>query len=177
MPKMRITFKFPNLYPGTKTCIVLKQPKNDDTIRYVDVPSNVLAALEILKGMQEKLKAELGPEGYTDYGLVICQANGRPIMTENLNKRFKEILEELNDPEINPEEIEFHSLRHTSATAKLLMSNGDYNSVMQAGGWANLEMLTRRYGKHSFSSSHEKLTQQMDSFLEGNTSCQVYPVC
>ena len=95
-----------------------------------------------------------------DYDLVICQANGRPIMTEHLNKRFKDILAEMNDPEIDPEEIVFHSLRHTSASAKLTLSNGDYNSVKQAGGWANLEMLTRRYGTHSFANDRESLIKR-----------------
>lgn len=168
MPKMKIIYQFPNLFPGTKSLIVLKQPKSEDTIRDVDVPQNVLNALLILKDMQDKMKAELGSEGYSDYNLVICQANGRPLMTEHLNKRFKEILIEMNDPDIDPNEIVFHSLRHTSATAKLLMSNGDYNSVMHAGGWANLEMLTRRYGKHSFASHREKLSEKMDMFLDGN---------
>ena len=167
MPKMNILFKFPNLYPGTKTMIVLKQPKSDDTIRNVDVPQSVLNALLVLKEMQDKLKKELGPDGYMDYNLTICQANGRPIMTEHLNKRFKEILTEMNDPDMDPQEIVFHSLRHTSATTKLLMSGGDYNSVMQADGWSNLEMLTRRYGKHSFASEREKLAGKMDDFLDG----------
>ena len=36
---------------------------------------------------------------------------------------------------------------------------------MQAGGWANLEMLTRRYGKHSFQDNREKLAHKMDDFL------------
>lgn len=112
MPKMNILFKFPNLYPGTKTMIVLKQPKSDDTIRNVDVPQSVLNALLVLKEMQDKLKKELGPDGYMDYNLTICQANGRPIMTEHLNKRFKEILTEMNDPDMDPQEIVFHSLRH-----------------------------------------------------------------
>lgn len=165
LPKVRILFKFPNLIPGAKTCIVLKQPKNDNSARDVEVPQLVLNALQHLKQMQEKLKIELGSDGYIDYNLVICQANGRPMMTEHLNKRFKEILVEMNDPDINSEEIVFHSLRHTSATAKLLVSQGDFNSVMQAGGWANLEMLTRRYGKHSFQDNREKLAQKMDSFL------------
>ena len=171
MPKMNILFKFPNLYPGTKTMIVLKQPKSDDTIRNVDVPQSVLNALLVLKEMQDKLKKELGPDGYMDYNLTICQANGRPIMTEHLNKRFKEILTEMNDPDMDPQEIVFHSLRHTSATTKLLMSGGDYNSVMQAGGWSNLEMLTRRYGKHSFASEREKLAGKMDDFLDGKGIC------
>ena len=171
MPKMNILFKFPNLYPGTKTMIVLKQPKSDDTIRNVDVPQSVLNALLVLKEMQDKLKKELGPDGYMDYNLTICQANGRPIMTEHLNKRFKEILTEMNDPDMDPQEIVFHSLRHTSATTKLLMSGGDYNSAMQAGGWSNLEMLTRRYGKHSFASEREKLAGKMDDFLDGKGIC------
>lgn len=166
LPKMKITFKFPNLYPGAKTCIVLKQPKNEDTIRDVEVPYTVLSALHKLKELQDKLKLELGDDGYIDYNLVICQANGRPMMTEHLNKRFKEVMAEMNDPEINSEEIVFHSLRHTSATAKLLISNGDYNSVMHAGGWANLEMLTRRYGKHSFASNRERLAEKMNDFFD-----------
>ena len=45
-----------------------------------------------------------------DYGLIICQANGRPIMTEHLNKRFKEVLEAMGDPTIDPSEIVFHSM-------------------------------------------------------------------
>ena len=176
MPKMNILFKFPNLYPGTKTMIVLKQPKSDDTIRNVDVPQSVLNALLVLKEMQDKLKKELGPDGYMDYNLTICQANGRPIMTEHLNKRFKEILTEMNDPDMDPQEIVFHSLRHTSATTKLLMSGGDYNSVMQAGGWSNLEMLTRRYGKHSFASEREKLAGKMDGKRQIRTCSEIFGV-
>ena len=124
-------------------------------------------AFLVLKGMQDKLKKELGSDGYMDYNLTICRANGRPIMTEHLNKRFKEILTEMKDPDIDPQEVVFHSLRHTSATTKLLMSGGDYNSVMQAGGGSNLEMLTRCYGKHSFASEREKLAGKMDEFLDG----------
>lgn len=167
LPKMEIKYQFPNLYPGTKTCIVLKQLKNDGGIRDVDVPEYVLMALRELKSMQNKLKEELGSDGYMDYGLVICQANGRPIMTEHLNARFKSILAEMKDPEFNPEELVFHSLRHTSATAKLFVSNGDFNSVKQAGGWRTLEMLTRRYGNHSFTSNREKMAQKMNGFLSG----------
>lgn len=170
LSKLEILYKFPNLFPGTKTVIVLKQPKTKGSVRTVEAPRIVLDALKALKRMQEKLKTELGSEGYMDYDLVICQANGRPIMTEHLNKRFKDILMEMNDPEINPEEIVFHSLRHTSASTKLLLSNGDYNSVKHAGGWANLEMLTRRYGTHSFESDREKLAQKMDNFLDSSTN-------
>lgn len=176
LSKMDIMFTFPNLYPGTKTAIVLKQPKTDGSVRVVEAPKNVLEALALLKEMQDRLKQELGSDGYMDYDLVICQANGRPVMTEHLNKRFKDILEEMNDPEIDSDEIVFHSLRHTSASAKLKLSNGDYNSVKHAGGWANLEMLTRRYGSHSFENDREKLNQKMDDFLGGKAEQETKPL-
>lgn len=179
LSKMEILFQFPNLYPGCKTIIVLKQPKTRGSIRETEIPPSTIHALHILKEIQDKLKEELGPDGYMDYGLVICQANGRPIMTEHLNKRFKEILEEMNEPDISAEELVFHSLRHTSAATKLILSRGDYNSVKHAGGWANLEMLTRRYGNHSFAGNRANVASKMDSFLvsknldasqEGDTS-------
>ncbi len=97
LTKMDILFRFPNLYPGTRTLIVLKQPKTEGSIRNVYIPETVAQKLKVLKQMQDKLKIELGDDGYMDYGLIICQANGRPIMTEHLNKRFKEVLEAMED--------------------------------------------------------------------------------
>lgn len=97
-----------------------------------------------------------------EYDLVICQSNNQPLMTEHLIKRFKDILEELKDKNIDAEKIVFHSLRHTSAATKLNLSNGDYYSVMHAGGWTNLEILTRRYGAHSFGSNRQKVADQME---------------
>ena len=67
--------------------------------------------------------------------------------------------------------IRVHDIRHTSTTTKLLMSGGDYNSVMQAVGWSNLEILTRRYGKHSFAGEREKLAGKMDDFLDSKGIC------
>lgn len=57
---MEIMYTFPNLYPGTKTTIVLKQPKTEGSVRVVKSPNNVLEALSVLKKMQGKLKEELG---------------------------------------------------------------------------------------------------------------------
>lgn len=173
LSKMDILYQFPNLYPGCKTSIVLKQPKTKGSIRETEIRSATLFSLNLLRQMQDKLKEELGSDGYMDYGLVICQANGRPIMTEHLNKRFKDILEEMKDPDIDPEEMVFHSLRHTSAATKLILSNGDFNSVKHAGGWANLEMLTRRYGNHSFATKRASVASKMDAFLTGKSLASV----
>lgn len=168
LPKMDILFKFPNLYPGTRTMIVLKQPKTEGSIRTVYIPETVAKKLEKLKAMQMKLKQELGDDGYMDYGLIICQANGRPIMTEHLNKRFKEVLTQLNDPTINVDNVVFHSLRHTSTGVKLRLSKGDLKAVQGDGGWNSPDMVTRRYA-HILDEDRRRLADEMEqSFYKGN---------
>jgi len=169
LPKMDILFKFPNLYPGTRTVIVLKQPKTEGSIRTVYIPETVAKKLEKLKAMQMKLKQELGDDGYMDYGLIICQANGRPIMTEHLNKRFKEVLTQLNDPTINVDNVVFHSLRHTSTGVKLRLSKGDLKAVQGDGGWNSPDMVTKRYA-HILDEDRRRLADEMEqSFYKGKT--------
>ena len=145
LPKMEIKYRFPNLYPGTRTVIVLKQPKTEGSIRNVYLPKTVVYKLEKLRKIQDKFHMELGDDGYMDYGLIICQANGRPCMTEHLNHWFKDILETMNDPELDPNEYVFHSIRHTSAGLKLRISKGDIKSVQGDGGWNTPDMVTKRY--------------------------------
>ena len=161
LTKMDVQFKFPNLYPGTRTMIVLKQPKTDGSIRNVYIPETVANKLNTLFNLQREMKRELGEEGYMDYGLIICQANGRPIMTEHLNKRFKEILIEMNDPDIDTDDIVFHSIRHTSAGAKLRISNGDLKAVQGDGGWSTPDMVTKRYA-HILDEDRQNLASEME---------------
>ena len=167
LPKMDILFRFPNLYPGTRTVIVLKQPKTEGSIRTVYIPETVAKKLEKLREMQMKLKLDLGDDGYMDYGLIICQANGRPIMTEHLNKRFKEVLIGQNDPTINVDNVVFHSLRHTSTGEKLRLSKGDLKAVQGDGGWNSPDMVTKRYA-HILDEDRRRLADEMEqSFYKG----------
>lgn len=170
LPKMDIMFKFPNLYPGTRTVIVLKQPKTDGSIRNVYTPETVSHKLMVLKRMQDKLKQELGDDGYMDYGLMICQANGRPIMTEHLNKRFKDVLIAMGDPDINVDDVVFHSIRHTSAGVKLRLSKGDLKAVQGDGGWNTPDMVTKRYA-HILDEDRRNLATEMEAaFYQGGGS-------
>ncbi|MBQ7769498.1 MAG: tyrosine-type recombinase/integrase [Oscillospiraceae bacterium] len=169
LQKMEVLFRFPNLYPGTRTVICLKQPKTEGSIRTCYVPETVMKKLAKLREIQNKLKIELGDDGYMDYGLIICQANGRPIMTEHLNKRFKDVLAELNDPTINIDNVVFHSLRHTSTSVKLRLSKGDLKAVQGDGGWNTPDMITKRYA-HIMDEDRRRLADEMEArFYQGKT--------
>lgn len=162
LSKMDIKQVFPNLLPGTRTVIVLKQPKTDGSVRTVYLPETVANKLQTLKEFQEKQKADLGEDCYSDYDLIIAQSNGRPVMTEQLNKWFKSILEAMDDPDIDPEEYVFHSIRHTSTGVKLRMSHGDLKAVQGDGGWSSPEMITRRYA-HIIDEDRRRLAQAMET--------------
>lgn len=101
-----------------------------------------------------------------DYGLVICQANGRPLMTEHLNKRFKEVLADMNDPEIDVDDIVFHSIRHTSASTKLVLSGGDLKAVQGDGGWNTPDMVTKRYA-HILDENRRMIADKMETEFYG----------
>lgn len=47
---------------------------------------------------------------------------------------------------------------------------GNFNSVKHAGGWTNLDILTRCYGAHSFKNDRKTLAQKMDDFLDTSTN-------
>lgn len=46
LPKMDVKFRFTNLYPGTRTLIILKQPKTEGSIRNVYTPDTVTQKLK-----------------------------------------------------------------------------------------------------------------------------------
>jgi Phage integrase family. len=166
---MEIKYRFPNMFPGTKTVIVLKQPKTEGSIRNAYIPDTVANKLRVLRGMQQKLQEELGEDGYMDYDLIICQANGRPIMTEHLNARFKAIIADMNDPTIPAVDFVFHSIRHTSTGFKLKVSKGDLKSVQGDGGWNTPEMITRRYAE-IIDEDRKKLADEMETAFYKNDS-------
>ena len=109
-----------------------------------------------------------------DYGLVICQANGRPLMTEHLNKRFKEVLTDMNDPEIDVDDIVFHSIRHTSASTKLVLSGGDLKAVQGDGGWNTPDMVTKRYA-HILDENRRMIADKMETEFYGKNQKKSEP--
>ena len=164
LPKAQIFYRFPNLYPGTKTVIVLKNTKTEGSNRIANFQAIVAQKLLTLKQMQERLMLELGEDGYMDYGLVICQANGRPIMTEHLNKRFKMVLQQLG-----MKEVVFHSIRVTSTTVKLRLSGGDIKAVQGENGHKDPKMVTKQYSR-IFEEDRLALTSKMQQAYDPQAS-------
>jgi len=147
--KTEVYYTFPSYSPRTKTIIVLKNTKEDSgSDRNAYLPSAVYDKLMYLRKMQEKVKEEYGNDCYFDHGMIICQENGKPIMTEHLNKRFQKVLNEIGiKPKRGDEQYVFHSIRSTATTYKLRISGGDIKAVQGENGQKDATMVTHQYSR------------------------------
>lgn len=146
--KTKVYFKFPSSDPRSKSVVVLKNTKEDGgSDRNAYLPEMVYSKIMKLREMQEELKIVLG-DSYYDYGMMICQENGKPVMTEHLNKRFQKVLNEMGiKPKHGEKQYVFHSIRSTATTYKLRVSGGDIKAVQGENGQKDPKMVTHQYSR------------------------------
>ncbi|MDR1193787.1 MAG: site-specific integrase, partial [Peptococcaceae bacterium] len=156
-----IKLVFPSFRENTNTMLVLKTLKTKSSERAVWIPPTTATILWKLKKEQEELKAALGDE-YQDFGMVIAQANGRPVEGGNISELFTRLIEENGFPR-----VEFHSLRHLSTTVKLLISKGDVKSVQGDTGHSQAKMVTDTYA-HILDQNRRNTAKKFEKAFYGN---------
>jgi integrase len=155
-----VKYVFPTLRPGCTTRLVLKTPKTASSVRRIYIPRTLAFILKRWKDEQEELKEALG-EDFHDYNLVVTHSNGRPVEHRLIDKA----LHELADREGLPRVV-FHSLRHSSATYKLKLTNGSMKDLQKEGGWSTTEMISRVYA-HSIEEDRNRIAQKFDGAFYG----------
>lgn len=130
---------FKPVMANTKTCLVLKRPKTDTSVRKVWLPKTLAYILREWKDHQDSWKNMLGEE-YEDHDLVVALDNGRPCENRIIEKRFSQLKEKAGLPN-----VVFHSLRHSSTTYKLKLNHGDLKATQGDTGHAQASMVTQVY--------------------------------
>lgn len=133
----QIFFEFPENRKNCKTQLVLKSPKTASSVRKVYIPQTVVHMLNERKSIVKEMKKQ---KGFNDYNLVFCWKDGRPIEKKVIEKHFKKLILDNNLPIVS-----FHSLRHTSITYKLKLTNGDIKAVQGDSGHSTAQMVTDVY--------------------------------
>lgn len=124
-----------------KTILVLKEPKTPSSVRIVYIPKTIAKLLYQLKKEQEAVKRLFGKD-YQDFGLVIAIENGRPMERKTIRNRLAKFLEAAQT-----KQVDFHSLRHTSVSTKLVTSKGDIKAVQGDTGHSQSKMVTDTYAE------------------------------
>lgn len=149
--------KFPLVQPKlATTTLVLKAPKTESSNRTIYLPMAVVEELQKVRQIQEEHKRLLGNE-YHNYDLVIAQINGRPYESNIINKMFQKLIEKNG---LTP--VVFHSLRHSSTSLKLKLSQGNIKAVQGDTGHAEARMVTDTYA-HGFDADRKLIAHEMDS--------------
>ncbi|MDD4509330.1 MAG: site-specific integrase [Oscillospiraceae bacterium] len=158
---------FPSVMASKHTVLLLKEPKTKTSVRKVFLPKTVAEMLVQRKQELEELKELLGDE-YTDYDLVMCSSNGRPIEGQIINRGLNKLITEHDLPK-----VVFHSLRHSSITYKLKLNGGDMKSVQGDSGHAQVKMVADVYS-HIIDEDRRLNAQRFEeAFYSNSTSEQV----
>ena len=76
-------------------------------------------------------------------------------------------MQELTEREKLPTVV-FHSLRHSSATYKLKLTNGAMKDLQHEGGWSTMDMIAKVYA-HSIEEDRKSIAQSFDEAFYGGT--------
>lgn len=123
--------------------LILKGPKTEDSWRKQYLTRPLLQ--EILARIKEidKHKAFFRSE-YQDYGLLLCQPDGRPLDPKSLENAFKEHQARMGIPET--ERVDIQGLRKSGQMHKVRLSKNDYQLVAENAGQSP-EVLMSNYNE------------------------------
>ncbi len=139
--RSKVILKFPERKDNCSTVLVLKSPKTTSSIRNIFIPNTVAEELQKEWDHQQELKQLLG-EDYEDYNLVIAYDSGRPVESNWVRNQLGRII-----TENNLSKVVFHSLRNSSTSLKLELSQGDIKAVQGDTGHAQADMVTNCYAR------------------------------
>jgi len=155
-----VKFIFPALKSNCSTQLILKTPKTESSVRKIYIPKTLAYILRRWKEEQEELKEAL-QQDYTDYNLIITLSNGRPVEHRVMDKTLRQLEKREGLPV-----VVFHSLRHSSATYKLKLTNGSMKDLQTEGGWTTIDMIAKIYS-HSIEEDRKSIAQKFDAAFYG----------
>jgi integrase len=144
---------------GERSKLIVSAPKTAQAQRTIPLPAQCVTALRRHRAHQAADKLRLGV-AYADQGLVVCQANGRPLDPRNFNRQFSRMLAQAGLPHIR-----LHDSRHTYATL-LLEQRVPHKTVQVLLGHASAKTTLDIYSHVSLELEHQA-DRTLDAALGG----------
>ena len=156
---------FPSYQKNTSTCLVLKTPKTESSVRKVWLPKDVAVILKSWKESQQSLIRFTGND-YRENNLVVTMSDGRPCEERNITLAFAKLREKAGLPK-----VVFHSLRHSSTTYKLKITGGDLKATQGDTGHAQMRMVADVYS-HIIDEDRKTTAQKFQASFYNNSDFQ-----
>ena len=158
LPKHEVIRVFPKQIAASKSSLILKGPKTEGSRRkqYLTKP----LVEEIRERMEEIARCkDFFREKYHDYGLLICQPDGRPIDSKSLDKAFKDRQRAMGIAQ--EDQIEYQGLRKSGQMHKVRLSQNNYQLVAENSGQSP-EVLMSNYNE-TLESEKRALSHMVES--------------
>lgn len=153
-----------------------KSTKNETSNRVIALPSTVINILHLYKVWQNGEKATLGDLWNEGSNYIFTTYNGNPIYPGTLSRWFHNFIKKHNEKIINNDtipkeekdkylldEVNFHGLRHTSAT--ILINQGlDVTTVSKRLGHARISTTTDIYS-HSLKKADLEAANKLENLF------------
>lgn len=165
LPANEIIRVFPPELKNSKSRLILKEPKTEDSVRFQYLTTPLLKEIKERMAEIEENKQFFGSE-YHDYGLLICKADGTPIDPRSFSKQFKECQRKIGIEEANL--IDMQGLRKSGQMHKVRLSNNNYQLVAEAGGQSP-EVLMSNYNE-ALEEEKKNLSMLVETNFYGNAS-------
>ena len=143
LPQNEIIRVFPKQVNTSKSHMILKAPKTEGSYRKLYLTTPLIQEIKERIEEIEKCKTYYGAD-YQDYGLLICQPDGRPIEPHSFSRSFNVWQTKLGIPA--NEQIEFQGLRKSGQMHKVRLSQNNYQLVAESSGQSP-EVLMSNYNE------------------------------
>lgn len=150
-----VIFTFETDFKFKKSCLVLKSPKTQSSNRTIWIPSTIANELLRLKNILNKDIYQKN-KFMNKPNLVFVNDLGNPIDLRIVEQRFGKALNNCHLPDVT-----FHSLRHSSITYKLKLTNGDIKSVQGDSGHSQISTTMNIYA-HIMDKERMKTAKNFD---------------
>ncbi len=158
-----VIYTFEPQYAFKKSRLILKTPKTTSSNRTIWLPATLAQELNLLKNSVTST-LYMANQFTNKPNLVFVNAQGQPVDIRVIENRFKHALINCNLPVVT-----FHSLRHSSITYKLMLSNGDIKSVQGDSGHSQIHTTMNIYA-HILDEERKKNAQTFDNYFYATMS-------
>ncbi len=153
----------------------MKETKTKNSVRTINVPSEVMRLLKKLKLEQNKQRLVMGEEWVETldengkpYHFIYTQADGRQMYIDTPSQRFTKLIKDYNKTVENEEDklpqISLHGLRHTMAT--LLIADGtEISTVSGRLGHADISTTLDIY-THFLKERDKTASKTLEKYLQ-----------